>query len=760
MRPQIYATLICFFLCNFAELSAQIRLSPKASALKNWLLQNQGALIAQNKKVARLDSWAQERFQLSFREGQYWASGLLELSNPQNLSLFPTLEIASYAKVGNIYSLQIPLCQFIAFSELPIKGYFCLDALSPPLLDSLRKDLRLQELEQASPLPLQGEGVLLGIIDVGFDLRHPTFRSLKGERYRILKLWDQKDTLGPKPERFAYGSEYSGQSALRALAQDFRGGSHGTHVAAIAGGSSYGCGPQYRGVAPESDFLFVSCGFKNSEILDAVAYLISQARALNRPIVINMSFGGFNEAMDGNSLLEKALTQIAEDSAGVVLVAAAGNSAYKDCFLEKKINPGQIIYTLPALQPYSLNNIYQFSYTNITLLGEKGDAIHARLYALDSLGNPLYSTPWLYSEVQSQKDTFLLLTSGDTLFYSFYTDSALAINRRPAIYITLWHKTPYLISLACSGSPGSTLYLWNVGPAQGLPLSNKLPKSQQPLPGYYAGGKDRTILTPGSARGVITVGAHTTKNSYRQIDGTFRSINLWAPHGEIAPFSSRGPTLDGRIKPDLTAPGNVVASALASKRTGANPVRFTDRFIVDKDTALFGIDDGTSMSTPAVSGVAALILQNVWLSDSQKEKWNTLLVGKILKDAARKDEFTGSLGPEGSPLWGSGKLDALRAWQLSNQEILLREEQTLLQTLVIYPNPATTSFTLLTPSFWRGAIRLYLINPEGKLIWSSQIEAGGNNEFSYTLPALPLGLYFLNIQTNHGKTTRKLIIAY
>ncbi|MCS6905352.1 MAG: S8 family serine peptidase [Bacteroidia bacterium] len=712
--------------------------------MKAWLLKNQNI----GHKNFVITPWDKQRFHLEQKgQGIYFVKGLVEFYKPYNPSLLKALNIQLYTKVGNIYSLRIPITQFIAFTEAPFSAYFSLDTFMPPLLDSLRKDIGLLALQAATPLPLKGKGVLLGIIDIGFDLRHPTFRSLDGKNYRILKLWDQKDTTGSPPSSFSYGSEYVGKNSLHALGQDCRGGSHGTHVAGIAGGSSYGCGEKYQGVAPEAEFILVSCGFKDSEILDAVTYLIAEARNLKRPLVINMSFGGFNEAMDGNSLLEKALTQIAEDSAGVVLVAAAGNSAYKDCFLEKKIAPAQIIYTLPALQRFAPDGIYQFSYTNITLLGEKGKALQARLLLLDSLGKVRFQTPWLYSEVKSEKDTFLLLTAQDTLFYSYYTDSSLSINQRPAIYLTTWNKTPYHLALAYTGTPGSTTYLWNVGPAQGLPLTNKLPQKSEPLEGYYAGTKDRTILTPGSAKGVITVGAHTTKNSYTQIDGTFRTINLWAQIGELAPFSSRGPTLDGRIKPDLTAPGNVVASALASRRTQANPIRWVERFVVEGDTALFGIDDGTSMSTPAVAGVAALLLQNAWQNDSYKERWNTVLTGKILKASAVKDAFTGMIPQEGSPLWGAGKLNAIRAWRLSNEEIVsVDEDGWVAPNLFLFPNPTSGKFYIFLSQPFNKELKFELSSIEGKILWQSFLEHAPQGYVEFDISNFPKGIYLLRVE--------------
>ncbi len=91
-----------------------------------------------------------------------------------------------------------------------------------------------------------------------------------------------------------------------------------------------------------------------------------------------------------------------------------------------------------------------------------------------------------------------------------------------------------------------------------------------PLPG--------TITSPGCAKDVITVGA------VDRLDN-------------VAPFSSRGPTLDGRTKPDVVAPGVLILAAQAG--------------------GTYVLMSGTSMATPHVSGVVALILSGKKLSPAQ-----------------------------------------------------------------------------------------------------------------------------------------------
>ena len=140
-------------------------------------------------------------------------------------------------------------------------------------------------------------------------------------------------------------------------------------------------------------------------------------------------------------------------------------------------------------------------------------------------------------------------------------------------------------------------------------------QSFQTEKGSYEGYAAFSITDPGNADGVITVGA-----THRESPHTYG----------VSFFSSRGPTGDGRMKPDLVAPGERIRAPF---REG------------------WGDLDGTSMAAPHVSGAAAMLMARY-----------TELIGhprqikKILCDSAT------DLGRERS-FQGSGMLDVLRAFQ-------------------------------------------------------------------------------------------------
>jgi hypothetical protein len=116
-----------------------------------------------------------------------------------------------------------------------------------------------------------------------------------------------------------------------------------------------------------------------------------------------------------------------------------------------------------------------------------------------------------------------------------------------------------------------------------------------------AGGQ--TLSTPGTAKNVITVGATENVREDGVTDGCGVSSSDNAD--DIVDFSSRGPTNDGRAKPDIMAPGSHIQGP-ASQAVGYNGSSVCDTYHPAGQT-LYAWSSGTSHSTPAVAGAAALL---------------------------------------------------------------------------------------------------------------------------------------------------------
>jgi hypothetical protein len=134
--------------------------------------------------------------------------------------------------------------------------------------------------------------------------------------------------------------------------------------------------------------------------------------------------------------------------------------------------------------------------------------------------------------------------------------------------------------------------------------------------GLYESYAAFSITDPGNADGVITVGA---------------THRFWPHTYGVSFFSSRGPTGDGRLKPDLVAPGERIRAPLPGQ--------------------LWGDLDGTSMAAPHVSGAAAMLMSRY-----------TELVGQPRRVKQILCESATDLGRE-KTFQGHGMLDVLRAFQ-------------------------------------------------------------------------------------------------
>ena len=103
-----------------------------------------------------------------------------------------------------------------------------------PLDDKALLKSKVPQAQSIKMPPFKGKNVVLGIVDVGFQTTHPTFFNEDGSQYRVKRFWQQKykNLMGPAP--YNYGIlKNSEAEILAAIDTD---GSHGTHVAGIAGG--------------------------------------------------------------------------------------------------------------------------------------------------------------------------------------------------------------------------------------------------------------------------------------------------------------------------------------------------------------------------------------------------------------------------------------------------------------------------------------------------------------------------------------------
>jgi len=160
----------------------------------------------------------------------------------------------------------------------------------------------------------------------------------------------------------------------------------------------------------------------------------------------------------------------------------------------------------------------------------------------------------------------------------------------------------------------------------------------------FAAGNERDdgISPPGTAKNVITVGAH--KNRYET-----------SPEDNMYYWSSRGPTDDGRIKPDIVAAGQDVRSCKAQEASDA-PDNLNDQWYVEYS--------GTSMATPAAAGASALVREYLIEIADRPEPQGSLVKAMLILGA--EDMGTRDI-PNNEEGWG--RLNLVNTLLPSNGDI-------------------------------------------------------------------------------------------
>jgi subtilisin family serine protease len=480
-----------------------------------------------------------------------------------------------------------------------------------------------QQVRDPDGNQVTGAGVILGFVDTGIDTSHPDFSFPNGTT-KILYVWDQT-TRGQPPAGFDYGYECTSNDIQDKRCPETDTYGHGTHVAGIATSSGMATG-NYTGVAPGASIIFVKSGFSvcngaswsfdTTQILDGINYIMEKAAKLRERAVISLSLGGNIGAHDGTDPFELGLDAFVE--AGIPVVVAAGNQARDKSHIRGELSQGSSVTFGLQVQQSTVDLQIDVWYSpqdqiDATLTGPNGEK---------------YDVPTIPGGTISTFGNITALTSSSHTGNEVY----LEVNSTYNLPTNGWSVTLQGHQIHSQGSWDA----WTDAITCSYPGSFFTPGS-----GYEIDEHD-TVGIPGTAKDVVTVGAYISNTTWTGMNGQVYGRPEMTPGG-IASFSSWGPTRDGRIKPDVVAPGTIITSA----RSSAVPEQDND------PDAFHRILAGTSMATPHVAGVIALMLQ-------YEPHLQAMAIPSMIRQTARLDANTGLI-TAGSPIWGFGKIDARTA---------------------------------------------------------------------------------------------------
>ncbi|MBI4468088.1 MAG: S8 family peptidase [Acidobacteria bacterium] len=545
----------------------------------------------------------------------------------QDTSAIEALGLTSRARVGSIVAITLPLSSLDALAALP-----SVKSLEPVTYEQIRSAPASQPNDLAIPaskidrarnaLGLNGRGVVVGVIDTGIDIAHPDFRNPDGTT-RIRALWDVSDPFGSGPGgvgRVFTAQEINGTLQGAGVVTEADRDGHGTHVCGTAAGNGRATGNNvpaglYAGGALEADIVFIKgirregAGFRTDDQVAALDFIRAQAAALGQPFVINLSLGGHFGSHDGFAANEKAIDALVNEAAGRAVIIAAGNEGSDRVHASGQVRIGNPVTLEVAGSPDFIDLWYSGS-----------DILSVQVVKPD--GTVIGPVPFNSS---NQMDTEV-----DVLHFPSSNGNG---DREIIVSVDSNAAGVYRILLTGTTIANGRIDAWTNGEFEST------------------ADQSMTVGTPGTARGAITVGAYTSKINWTSINNRNFSFTGHSDLGDVTPFSSRGPTRDNRLKPEIAAPGSAIVSSLSADVIVGDPsTSVGDSALVNQD-GRHTVQQGTSQATPNVTGAVALMLQrNPNLTAAQ--------IKSIIQANAARDNLTGNT-PNNT--WGAGKLDALAA---------------------------------------------------------------------------------------------------
>ena len=453
---------------------------------------------------------------------------------------------------------------------------------------------------------LSGEGVVVGIVDSGIEPDHPAFAG------RVLRLWDQ--TLsGPGVAEGPYGMELTG--TLQQLSQDTVG--HGTHVAGIAAGDD----PTYSGVAPGASFVIVKSDLFDVHVADGLRYVFRIASELGRPAVVVLTAGGADDPHDGTDALSAIVD--AESGPGRIVCCSAGNDGEAGTHAEAVLDTGGHAGIACAIR----RPAGPVPATTARFTGWYSGADRVAVAIVSPTG---VQTPFQPVADGEPPARLYQVPDGDVRIITPGPDPGSGDH-------------PFLVEVTPSapGGPPAIPAGWAIRLRGDRMVEGRVDVwALDPDVATFTGRHVRhsvKVAAPAAASTAVTVGAYTTKVEWSNVMGHPHQAGF--DLDDISRFSSQGPRRDGAPKPDLVAPGAMVAASLS----GQSP--FHVPYLADDLNVLSA---GSSAAAALVGGLIALLLEH-----------DPSLDPEAVKDRLRPHcRIPGRDPGQFDPAWGYGLVNA------------------------------------------------------------------------------------------------------
>jgi subtilisin family serine protease len=393
---------------------------------------------------------------------------------------------------------------------------------------------------------------------------------------------------------------------------------HGTHVTgsvlgrgALSSGNTGNGGGAYKGAAPGADLVFLKIGGDASSSASSAAMIGAMQEAVNTydADILTMSYGGWYEHHDGSSTTEQTVDWVY--SMGKPFFISAGNEGGAGRHYSGTVGAGSETALIPITVSGTAGEYYLY-FNLVWLDGIVGlGSVDLDLEIYNSVPTLLTTVPYL-GQLESIRGT-------ESERFYYYSSNLL--------------NGSYYLKVINKSASDQNFHIYEA-------YNRGRVKFQNPEP-------DFTIGQPASADHACAVGAYTTRASWTDYSGIIQ--NYGDVQDDIASFSSRGPRIDGEMKPQISAPG---ARILSLRDTYV--LTIDDRYTIDNDGNLgvgpknYYVMRGTSMACPLAAGAAALYLEYYPNATAQD-------VYDALQNNATTDAFTTSTVPNSK--FGFGKLN-------------------------------------------------------------------------------------------------------